>query len=132
MAIVIYVCGVYSLAFALFHIGFWKMFKWKSEFKKLSFANKGIMQILNVQLIYYFILVAFICFIFPAELLTTKFGNFFLAGTSLFWLLRTVQQFIFLRANNYKIHILTITFLVGTILFALPVLLHLFGVQARN
>ena len=123
MKTLIYVCGLYSLAFALFHIGFWKMFKWKSELKKLSFANKGIMQILNVQITYYFIFVAFVCFIFPNELLTTKIGNFFLAGTSLFWLIRTIQQFIFLQANNYKIHILTFIFLVGAILFALPVIM---------
>ena len=123
MTTLIYVCGLYSLAFALFHIGFWKMFKWKSELKKLSFANKGIMQILNVQITYYFIFVAFVCFIFPVELLTTKIGNFFLAGTSLFWLIRTIQQFIFLQANNYKIHILTFIFLVGAILFALPVIM---------
>lgn len=123
MITVIYVCGLYSLAFALFHIGFWKMFRWKSELQKLSFANKGIMQILNVQITYYLIFVAFMCFIFPGELLTTKLGNFFLGGTSLFWLIRTIQQFIFLRANNYKIHILTFIFLIGTILFALPIIM---------
>lgn len=123
MRAVIYVCGIYSLAFALFHIGFWKIFNWKRELKKISFANSGIMQILNVQITYYFIFVAFICFIFPNELLTTQFGNLFLAGTSLFWLIRTIQQFIFLSANNYKIHILTFIFFVGTILFALPVIM---------
>lgn len=123
MTTVIYVCGLYSLAFALFHIGFWKMFKWKSDLKKLSFANEAIMQILNVQQTYHFIFVALVCFIFPIELLTTTLGNFFLAGTSLFWLIRTIQQFIFLRANNYKIHILTFIFLVGTLLFALPLIM---------
>lgn len=121
MATIIYVCGFYSLAFALFHIGFWKMFNWNSELKNLSFANKGIMQILNVQLTYFCFFVAFICFAFPSELLTTNLGISFLAGTSLFWFIRTVQQFIFLRANNYKIHILTILFLAGAIIFAIPV-----------
>jgi hypothetical protein len=79
-------------------------------------------QILNVQMIYYFLFVAFVCFAFPTELLTTKFGNFFLIGNAFFWLLRTIQQFIFLRANHIKIHILTITFLIGTLLFVLPIL----------
>lgn len=79
MTMLIYVCGLYSLAFALFHMGFWKMFKRESELGKLNFANNGIMQILNIQIIYYFLFVACICFIFPVELLTTKLGNFFLA-----------------------------------------------------
>lgn len=123
MITLIHVCGIYSLAFAIFHIGFWKMFKWGSELKKLSFANKGIMQILNIQIIFYCLFIAFICFAFPTELMTTKLGNTTLVATSLFWFIRTLQQFIFLRANHYKIHILTIIFLTGAIIFILPVLM---------
>lgn len=123
MTTIIYLCGSYSIAFALFHIGFWKMFRWEHELKKLTFANKAIVQILNIQLTYYLFFVAFVCFAFPTELQTTKLGNFFLSGTSVFWLFRTIQQFIFLRKNNYKIHILTLILIIGTILFALPVLM---------
>jgi hypothetical protein len=123
METIIVIGGFYNIAFALFHFGFWRMFKWNRELKKLSFANKGIVQILNIQISYYFILTALICFVFPLELLTTKLGNWFLIGNSIFWLIRTIQQFIFLRANHYKIHILTFIFLIGTVLFLLPVLL---------
>lgn len=123
MKTIIFICGLYNIAFALFHLGFWKMFQWNTDLKKLSFANKGIMQILNIQLCYYFILTAIICFVFPTELLTTKFGNWFLIGSSTFWLIRTIQQFIFLRVNNYKIHLLTFIFLIGTVLFLLPIFL---------
>ena len=123
MNTIIFLCGLYSLVFALFHLSFWKIFKWDQNLKKLSFANKAIIQILNIQIIYYFIFVALICFIFPEELQTTKIGNYFLVGISLFWLIRTIQQFIFLRVHHYKIHILTIIFLLGTILFALPVIM---------
>ncbi|KXK40199.1 MAG: hypothetical protein UZ09_BCD002000465 [Bacteroidetes bacterium OLB9] len=123
MTLIIYICGFYSLGFALFHIGFWKIFKWNDDLKKLIFANKGIMQILNVQIIYYFLFTAFVCFVFPKELLNTRLGNVFLLGSSLFWLLRTIQQFIFLKTNHYIIHILTVIFIAGTILFALPVLM---------
>jgi len=122
MATVIFLCGLYSLAFAVFHIGFWKIFKWNGELRKLSFANKGIMQILNVQIIYYFLFVAFVCFYFPTELLASKPGNIF-ASSSLFWFIRTIQQFVFLRTNHYKVHILTIIFVIGTILFMLPILM---------
>jgi len=123
MKLVIYICGFYCLAFALFHIGFWKIFKWNGDLKKLFFANRGIMQILNVQIIYFFLFVALICIAFPAELLNTELGNVFLLGCSLFWLIRTIQQFIFFKAN-YVIHILTVIFIIGTILFALPVFMR--------
>ena len=124
MKTILLMCGVYNIGFALFHIGFWKIFHWNTELKKISFANKAIMQILNIQIIYYFVFTAVICFVFPTELVTTKFGNWFLAATSLFWLIRTLQQFIFLRANHYKIHLLTFIFLIGTILFSLPLILR--------
>jgi hypothetical protein len=122
MNTIILLCGLYNIGFAIFHIGFWKIFHWDSELKKLSFANKGIMQILNVQMIYYWLFVAIACFAFPIELLTTKFGNFFLIGNYIFWLLRTIQQFIFLRANHIAIHILTFIFMIGALLFALAIL----------
>lgn len=124
MKTILFICGFYNIAFALFHTGFWKIFHWNAELKKLSFANKAIMQILNIQIIYYFVFTAVICFAFPTELLTTKLGNWFLMGTSLFWLIRTIQQFIFLKANHYKIHLLTFIFLIGTVLFSLPVLFN--------
>ncbi len=123
MKTILFICGLYNIAFVLFHFGFWKLFQWNKELKKISFANKAIMQILNIQLCYYFIFTAIICFVFPTELLTTKFGNWFLIGSSTFWLIRTIQQFIFLRANRYEIHLLTFIFLIGTVLFLLPVLL---------
>ena len=123
MTYIVELCGVYSLAFAVFHIGFWKRFKWGKDLKKLLFANRGIMQILNIQIIYYFLAVAFLCFVFPSELQNTKLGSAFLLSCSLFWLIRTVQQFIFLKGKHWLIHVLTVIFILGTILFALPVFL---------
>lgn len=78
------------------------------------------MQILNVQIIYYFVFAAFVCFFFPGELASTSLGKVFLGGNSLFWLIRTIQQFIFLRARDFRIHILTIIFITGAVLFAVP------------
>ncbi|AVF49138.1 hypothetical protein CMT89_04920 [Elizabethkingia anophelis] len=124
MKSIIYICGIYNLLFALFHLGFWKIFRWNKDLNKMSFANKGIMQILNIQIVYYFLFVSLICFIYPNELLNKQLGRIFLTGNSLFWLIRTIQQFIFLRAKHYIIHILTIIFIFGTILFALPIFIN--------
>jgi len=122
MKIVIYLAGIYNLAFGLFHIGFWKMFKWNEELKKLDFGNSEVMQILNVHVIYYLLFAAFICIAFPAELQNTKLGNAFLLGCSLFWLLRIVNQFIFFTASNFaSVFATIIIFGVGAVLFALPV-----------
>lgn len=86
---------MYSIALAVFHLFFWKIFHWKSDLINLNFANSAIIQILNIQVIYYFLFTAVICFLFPLELASTNLGAFFLAGSSGFWMIRTVQQFIF-------------------------------------
>jgi hypothetical protein len=123
MNLIIFLCGIHSVALAIFHIFFWKLFNWKSDLKSLSYANRAIIQILNTRLIYFFLFVAFLCFAYPNELANTSLGKVFLAGICLFWLGRTVEQFIFFKKHTTAIHILTIVFIAGAILFALPLLL---------
>jgi hypothetical protein len=80
------------------------------------------MQVLNVQIIYYLLFVAFLCFAFPDELKNTKMGKAFLSGCSLFWLIRTVQQFIFYETDGFlTVLSVVIMFGAGAVLFALPV-----------
>lgn len=117
----IFIGGIYNVVFALFHTAFWKLWKWDSELSKLDIVNSGIMQILNIQIIYYFLLTAVICFAFPTQLGTTKLGKCFLIGTAGFWFIRTIQQIIFLRLNGPVFWILVIIFLFGTIIFLIPV-----------
>ncbi|WP_460907495.1 hypothetical protein [Spirosoma areae] len=123
MKTLIYLCGIHSVGFAVFHVFFWRLFRWESQLKKLSLTNRAIMQILNIRLIYISLLVAFLCFRFPVELTTTALGKTFLAGMCLFWLGRTIEQFIFLRINHPTVHIVTALFIIGTVLFALPLFL---------
>ena len=111
MYTVIIFLGFYNLLFAVFHLLFWRLFKWKEE-----------VQILNIQIVFYFVAVAIVCFCFTNELLTTDLGKVFLLGNSLFWAIRLVQQYIFLRKNSFVIHFLAVLFLLGTVLFLLPLL----------
>lgn len=120
--LILTLCGVYSLAFAMFHVFFWKLFKWKQNLKKISSANRGIMQIANLRLIYLFLFIAYLCFFQKNDMIGTSLGNIFLAGISIFWLGRTVEQFVFFPLNNFFINSLTILFVLGSILFALPLL----------
>jgi hypothetical protein len=117
----IYICGVHSLLFAVFHMAFWRLFKWRTQLRKMSHVNRAIMQVLNTRLIFIFLLFAFLCFAFPRELYTTSLGQALLAGISLFWLGRLIEQFIFFRGNNVFTHVLTLLFFLGFILFLLPV-----------
>jgi len=119
----ILLCGLYSLGFAVFHTQFWRLFDWHNDLAKLTPQNRGITQVLNSRMIYFFLFVSAGCFFFTEELATTTLGHFFLIGMSLFWLGRTIDQFVFLKIDHPMVHLLTYIFILGTILFAIPVIM---------
>lgn len=119
----LFLCGIYNLAFAVFHILFWKIFKWNEDLRRNSVGNRAIIQILNIRLIYIFLLMSLIYFFYPDQLLETKIGFVLLIGFSGFWIGRTIEQFIFLRIKSKMVTILTIVFFVGIILHLSPILI---------
>lgn len=122
--LVIWLCGAHSLAFALFHAAFWTLFDWPRDLRGASVATRAVTQILNLRLIYVFLAVAAACFFLPGELAGTRLGRFLLAAMSLFWLGRLMEQAIFLRYNRKLLHVLSVSFALGAVLFAWPLLTH--------
>ena len=112
--------GLHCLGFALFHLAFWRLFGWNRELAKLSAANRAIMQILNLRLIYVFLGMGALSLTFTRELLDTQLGHVVLAFMTLFWLGRTIEQLIFLRINDWRVHLLTALFVLGAVLYAVP------------
>ncbi len=125
MTTVVYLCGLHSVGLAVFHMMFWKIFNWRSELKSCSVSTRAIIQIANLRLIYFFLVVALLCFAFPVELVSTTLGRSVMARVSIFWIGRTFEQFIFLPYNRAIIHMLTLVFILGAFLFAIPVLISL-------
>jgi hypothetical protein len=119
----IWIGGAHSLAFALFHMAFWKLFGWRQSLKAASVADRAILQILNLRLIYVFLCIAALCFVFADDLHGTAMGRAVLAGMSLFWVGRTIEQFVFLRINRPLVHVLTALFVLGAVIFAVPLFL---------
>ncbi|QWP76598.1 hypothetical protein J5226_23985 [Lysobacter sp. K5869] len=116
----IYLAGLHSLGFALFHVAFWKLFRWRQTLRTATVADRAIIQILNLRLIYVLLGIAALCFVFPDELQRTALGRAVLLGMSLFWVGRTIEQFVFLRINRPMVHALTALFVLGAVLFAVP------------
>jgi hypothetical protein len=115
--------GAFDLAFAAFHLGFWKIFRWREELPKLSFANRGILQILNLCLIYIFMMMGAACLLLGTDLTATRLGRFTLAGFSLFWALRALYQPIFFGLKHPLSIGLSVAFLLGTAIHLLPLLI---------
>lgn len=127
---VVLLAGLHSLAFAVFHAGFWRMLRWPSSLESAGASNRAVIQILNLRLLYVFLGIAALCFFFPNELVGTALGRALLLGMSGFWIGRTIEQFVFFRKAIFRsprntdrsfINALTVLFAIGAVLFALPV-----------
>jgi len=110
------------LVFAVFHLMFWKLFEWKRELPKLKPVNRGVMQVMNLRLTYVFLVIAFITFFFADDLLTTNLGKVILGATSLFCLMRAIEQPIFWKFDKIGAAFLVVL-LLGAGIFAVPIFL---------
>jgi hypothetical protein len=108
---------IYHLAFVAFHLLFWKLFDWVEDLKKLSHINKSVMQILNLRLIFVFIIFAYISYFNSGEMIKTQLGSTLLAAISLFWGFRSIEQIIYFGVKNFASNILLLLFILGFTLY---------------
>lgn len=116
----LFLCAAHSFGFALFHLGFWRLFDWPRTLQATTLPNRAILQIANVQLVWVFTGVGLLCVLFPDDLAGTPLGRALLAGMSAFWLVRLAGQVVWLRLHHPLVHVLSLLFALGAVLFALP------------
>jgi hypothetical protein len=121
-ASLITVGGMYCIAFAVFHLLFWRIFNWSEDLRSLSFLNRAIMQVLNLSLTIVFILFAYVSLVHTNELLTTPLGNSLLIFISLLWFARAAMQPIFFKFKHWGSIAFFLLFLLGGVLYGLPAL----------
>ena len=122
---IILIGGIFNLGFAIFHLMFWRLFHWKEDLASLTPINRSVMQILNLCLIFVFLVIAYVSIFFSSALISTSLGKSLLIAFSLFWFLRMIEQIIFFGVKNKVSLVLTLVFFVGSIIYALPVLVNL-------
>jgi hypothetical protein len=108
--------GLFNLAFAVFHLLFWRLFNWNQELPRLGTANRGIMQVLNLCLTYVFIVAATILLFFPLEAFATELGTFLLWAIAGFWLLRAFLQPTFFELRHPLSQALFAIFVIGSLI----------------
>ena len=109
--------AIFHIVFALFHLLFWKLFDWVQDLKKLSETNKSVMQILNLRLIFVFLIFAYISYFNTADMLTSKLGLTMIVAIALFWGFRSIEQIIYFGVNKIASNVLLLLFLFGTFLY---------------
>lgn len=109
-------CGVFSLGFAAFHAAFWRLFHWRLDLGRITFLNRQLVQLLNLSMIFMFLLMALVCLLHAKEVATTSLGRTLLWALALFWLLRTVAQGVFFTWKNRTTYRWGALFLLGAVL----------------
>lgn len=126
----IYIGGFLSLLMAIFHTQFFKIFRWKIDFRKISETNKKIFYTINVALFLLFFGFSYISFVYAITLsnsIGVAFGINLLF--SLLWLWRTIWQIIYFRPdknNKFLImhFVLIALFFILFLSYALPIILR--------
>jgi hypothetical protein len=86
------IAGVFNLAFAAFHVAFWRLFQWPASLGSLGRTNRGILYVLNMALAALFVLVGILLLAYSEDVATTGLGSALLWGMALFWLARAAVQ----------------------------------------
>ena len=122
MKFLIFIGGFFHLAFFVFHLFFWKLFDWKRDLSSLKPVNRGIIQVLNLRLMWIFLVFAYISFFHADALLTTALGNAILISIALAWLMRAVEQIVFFKLKSAVSAAFFVVFLFGACLYLSPFL----------
>jgi len=121
MEILIIAAGFYTIGLIVFHLLFWRIFDWEQDLKRISFLNRATMQVLNISLMFAFIIFSYISLAHTTELLTSSLGHSLLVLMALFWFARAAQQIIFYKLNHWVSWAFLLLFLSGSLLYAIPV-----------
>ncbi len=118
----LFVGGIFDLGFVVFHLMFWRLFRWKQDLALLTAINRSVMQILNLCLTFIFLVMAYVSFFHIPELISTNLGKTLLVAFSTFWFLRMIEQVVFFGVKNRVSLALTLIFLVGSVIYLVPAL----------
>ncbi len=126
----IYVGGVLTVLLAVFHTLFYKRFNWDVDFEKITVLNRRILYTVHMALLLLFFIFGGLSLIYAGELSkSTGLALGFNLLFALFWVWRTLWQFIyFKREKGKKIPPIGIMFIA---LFILLIIAYLVPVVYR-
>jgi len=120
MEILIKAGGIYTIGLIVFHLLFWRIFDWSNDLASLSFLNRATMQVLNISLMFAFVIFAYVSLAHTGKLLTSSLGHTLLLLMALFWLARAVQQVFFYKLRHRASWVFLLLFLSGAVLYGIP------------
>ncbi len=119
--------GWFDIGFAIFHLAFWKLFRWREASIALGRVNAGILQVLNIQLVLLFLLFGVVFVLHAEGGMKTALGRDVLLVWTGFWVLRTALQPWFFGLEHWSSKLLTGLFATGVLLHFVPALVGRWG-----
>jgi hypothetical protein len=123
--------GILSLGMVIFHMRFYILFGWKTEFEKVQRISHNIFYTIHIALLLFFVIFSIISFLYLKELAGCTgmaFGINLLYA--LFWLWRSLWQIFYFKnpsvTKKSALHyILTLVFSLLFISYAIPIILKI-------
>ena len=109
----VWASGLYDLGFAVFHLTFWRLFRWPRSLESSGVLNTAVTQTLNIVLTYVFI-VAGAAFVVGA--VQDRSPTVLAIAGAGFWALRAALQPILFDMDAHKSKPMTLIFVIGVVL----------------
>lgn len=111
-----FTAGLFNIGFAIFHMGFWRMFGWPARLATLDRVNRSLVPVINLALTAMFLVAGAALAAEPRQATETAIGRWLLGGLCLFWLARLLVQKPYFGLRHPISLTLTVIFFVGFLL----------------
>ena len=121
----IYAGGILTLLMAIFHTQFFKIFKWKAEYRNVTELNKKIFYTIHLALLLMFFIIGILSLFYAQELskcIGISFGLNLMI--SFFWFWRTIWQILYFKGKLMH-YVLIIIFSLLCMTYLIPIILQL-------
>lgn len=122
----IYIGGILTLVMAVVHTRYYKFFRWKAEFRKVTELNQKIFYTIHLALLLLFFILGFVTLIY-AKFLSKSTGMAlgFNLGISILWFWRAFWQVFYFKSSEW-IHYLFLThFILAGAAYLVPVVIKI-------
>ena len=114
--------GILNLGWALFHLGFPRIFKWDEALAPLDQIQAGIMRIMNLCLAFVFFIFAYLSLVHGPMLLEPGLGRILISLIAAFWIFRLILQLVYFKLSHPASAVLAVFFILTALCYAYPFL----------
>jgi len=122
----IYIGGILTLLMALIHTRYYKLFRWKAEFRRISELSSRVFYTIHLALLLVFFVLGILTLAY-AEFLSKCEGMAlgFNLLVALLWLWRAIWQIFYFKSKEFIHFLFMIHFALTSIAYLIPVLIKL-------